>query len=123
MSKSELERLVVEIQDAGQAWVEAKLRSDQLEADEKNYLAAIMNELDGAAIEGKIKLSEAKLERLARGGKGFRDYVVGRVMAQAETAKRKVRYEALQNYWEAKRSELAMEREKISKGIFHEGRG
>ena len=113
-----LEKLVVEIQDAGQEWVEAKLKSDQLEADEKNFLAALMNDLE----KGFDKVSEAKLERLSRGGRQYRDYTTGRVLAQAETNRKKVRYESLLNLWEAKRSELAMERAKLEKGIFHIGR-
>lgn len=119
MSKpdSTLERLVVEIQEAGQAWVEARLKSDQLEADEKNFLAALMNELE----RGFDKVSEAKLERLVRGSKEYRNYVTGRTMAAADTGRRRVRYEALQNYFEAQRSIFALERAKIEKGIFDKG--
>jgi hypothetical protein len=124
MSKPELgalEKLVVEIQDAGQAWIEAKLRSDQLADGEKNYLAALMNGID-EAMKGK-KISEHKLERLARGTPEFGAYVVGKAVAIAETGRKKIRYDALQSLWEAKRSELSFERAKIEKGIFHEGRG
>lgn len=122
MSKSEtseLEKLVVEIQNAGQDWISAKLKSDQLEDDEKNFLAALMNGLE----KGFEKVSEARLERLARGSKEFRDYVTGKVLAKSETGRKRVRYEALQNLWEAQRSALAFEREKLAKGIYHEGRG
>lgn len=115
---SSLERLVIEIQDAGQAWVEAKLLSDQLEDGEKNYLAALMNGLESQY----EKVSEAKLERLARGSAEFGEYVQGVVKARAETARKRVRYEALQNLFEAHRSHFALERAKIEKGIYHEGR-
>ena len=117
---SNLERLVVEIQEAGQAWIESKLKSDQLDAGEKNYLAALMNGIDDATKGTKI--SEAKLERLARGSPEFGNYVIGKVMAIAETGRKKVRYESLQNLWEAKRSELSFERVKIERGIYHEGK-
>ena len=113
-----LEKLVIDIQEAGQSWVEAKLQSDQLESDEKNFLAALMNDLEKAF----DKISEAKLDRLARGSKDFRNYVTGRVLAQAETGRKKVRYESCLNYWEAKRSQLAFERVKVEKGIFHVGK-
>lgn len=123
MSKPEvtgtLERLVVEIQEAGQEWIEAKLRSDQLDDGEKNYLAALMNGLE-EAMKG-VKISEAKLERLARGSAEFGQYVIGKCAAIAESSRKRVRYEALQNLWEARRSELAFERAKIEKGIFHIG--
>lgn len=120
---SELERLADELQAKGLQWIEAKLKSDQLDADEKSFLAAIMNELE-KSFDGvrQLKVSEAKLERLARGSTEFRNYIVGRVTAQAETGRKKVLYEAAQNYWEAKRSEMAFEREKLSKGVYHTGR-
>jgi hypothetical protein len=124
MSKQErtdLEKLVVQIQDAGQEWIEAKLKSDQLNDGEKNYLAALMNGIEQQFKNTKI--SETKLDRLARGTPEFGNYVIGKCAAVAETGRKKVRYEALQNLWEAKRSELAFEREKLSKGIYHEGRG
>ena len=120
MSKPEpttLEKIVIEIQEAGQAWIEAKLKSDQLEGDEKNLLASMMNDLE----KSFDKVSEAKLERLVRGSPEFRGYVTGRIFAQAETGRKKVRYESALNFWEAKRSELAFEREKLSKGVFHIG--
>ena len=122
MSKSEdtsLQRLVEDIHEAGRAWIAAKLISDQLEDGEKNYLAALMN-AEEAKLSGQ-KIGEGKLERMVRGTPEFGDYVKRKCEALAETGKRKVRYEALQNYWEAKRSEMAFERAKIEKGIFHEG--
>lgn len=120
MTEGNLEKLVIEIQEAGQDWIEAKLKSDQLDDGEKNYLAALINGLEEGMKGGKI--SEAKLERLARGSPEFGQYVIGKCTAIAETSRKKVRYEALQNLWEARRSELAFERAKIEKGIFHEGK-
>lgn len=118
MELTNFDKLITEIQHAGQDWVEAKLKSDQLEADEKNFLALMMNDLEKTFDE---KVSDSKLERLVRGSKEFREYVTGRVAAQAETGRKKVRYENLQNFYEAKRSQLAFEREKLAKGIFHRG--
>ena len=114
--QSDLKRLVGAIQKSGLAMVEANLKASQLADDEKNYLAALMNSLASGE-----KRSEAQLEREARGSKEFREYVRGRCIAQAEAGRLKVRYQALQSLFEAKRSELALEREKISKGIFHSG--
>jgi len=120
---TDLEKLVTEIQQAGQDWVEAKLKSDQLESDEKNYLSALMNDLEKTLLQKTdVKLSEAKLERMARGSEGFRSYVVGRVTAASETGRKKVRYEAALNFWEAKRSQMAFERAQLEKGIFERGR-
>ena len=113
----ELEGLVAEIQQAGQAWIDSRLRSDQLEADEKSYLAALMNDLE-KAFKGE-KVSEAKLDRLARGSAEFRAYITGRATATAETGRRKVEYDAKLNLWEAKRSTMAFERAKLERGLFH----
>jgi hypothetical protein len=121
LERSELEKLVVQIQDGGQAWIEAKLKSDQLVDGEKNFLAALMNDLEKQF--KNTKMSEAKLDRLARGTVEFQNYVVGKALAIAETGRKKIRYEALQSLWEAKRSELSFERAKLEKGIYHEGRG
>lgn len=115
---AELERLVTEIQKAGQDYVDAKLKSDQLTDDEKNFLAELQNAIEESAPD---KVSEAKLERLARGTPAFRNYVTGMVAARGEMLRKKIRFEALQSLFEAKRSELAFEREKLSKGVFHMG--
>jgi len=118
-SAGDLEALVVEVQTSGLDWIDAKLRSDQLEADEKNFLAALMNDLEKTF----EKIGEGKLERLARGSEQFRDYVVGRVLAQSETGRKKVLYEAKMNVWEAKRSQLAFDRVKLERGLYQTGRG
>lgn len=114
----DLERLVKEIMKAGQDYVAAKLVSDQLQEDEKNFLAELQNNIEESV---KDKTSESKLERLARGSQAFRNYVTGRVTANAEMLRKKIRYESLQSLFEAKRSELSFERVKLEKGIFHEG--
>lgn len=121
MSKAEqsFERLLIEIHDAGQAWIDAQLTARQLEEDQKSYLAALMNEMERTF---DSKVSETKLDRLARGAQPYRDYVVRQCTAWAEAQRLRVRYENLQMLLEARRSELAMERAKIEKGIFHEGR-
>ena len=112
---NELEAVVVRMETAGREWVKAKLLADQLDDDTKSYLASIMNELDDG------KTSEAKLDRLARGSKEFREFVRSAAIARADMLKKKVRYDGEQSLFEAKRSEYAMERSKIEKGIFHTG--
>ena len=115
---NDLENLVKQINEAGLAMVEAQLKASQLADDEKNFLATLMSDLEKAIDE---KTSETKLERMARGSSEFRDYVRGRVLAQGEAQRLRVRYQSYQSLFEAKRSELALEREKISKGIFSQG--
>lgn len=136
--KSELENLVVKIQEAGQEWIDAKLKADQLEEDQKSFLASLMNEIDKSYKPGTLvpvdgkggirtiqpeKPTESKLDRQARGSREYREYITSMCLARAEMLRKKVRYDALQSLFEAQRSTLALEREKIAKGIFHEGRG
>lgn len=111
-----LEKTVIEYQQAGKAWVDSKLISDQLEEDQKSFLASLVNELDDD------KTSETKLERKARGSKQYRDYVTNMCLARAEMLKKKVRFDALGMLFESRRSELAFEREGIKKGIFESGK-
>ena len=112
----DLEKLVDDIQQAGYAWVEAKLLSDQLDDDIKPFLASIMNDHDDN------KRSEAKLDRLARGSNSFRKYIEKAAVARAETLKKRVHYDSLQSLFEARRSQFALERAKVEKGIFATGR-
>jgi hypothetical protein len=112
------ERLLKEIHDAGTMWIDAQLKARQLEEDQKSFLAALMNNFE----KTMDKVSESKLDRLARGSQPYRDYVLNTCMAWAEAQRLRVRYDNLQMLLEARRSELAMERAKIEKGIFHEGK-
>src|SRR6266436_89451 len=98
MSLTNLEQTVIEYQAAGCEWIEAKLKSDQLEEGQKSFLAAIMNCLNPDN-------SEAKLDRLARGSKGYQDYIVGMCAARADMLRKKVRFDALGMLFEARRSE------------------
>ena len=112
---TDLEKFVVEYEKAGREWVEAKLAADQLENDQKSYLAALINELDDGGV------SETKLDRQARGSKPYRDFVSGMCIARAEALRKRVRFDALGMLFEAARSNRAFERETLRKGIFHQG--
>jgi hypothetical protein len=118
MSIVNLEQTVIEYQQAGQEWIEAKLKADQLEEDSKNFLASLMNDFERSSTE---KFSEAKLDRWARGTKEYRNYIAGMCAARAEMLRKKVRFDALGMLFESRRSELSYEKEQIAKGIFHTG--
>jgi hypothetical protein len=111
-----LEHWVKEFHAAGQEWVKAKLKADQLDEGCKNFLCALMTKIEEAASDEKI--SDTKLERLARSSTTFQDYVKGMCAARAEMLSKKVRFDALDRYYEAKRSGLSFEKEIIKKGIF-----
>lgn len=106
---SELEKRVIRAQELGQKWAELHEIWLQLDRDEKNYLASLMNDLSNTT-EG---LSEAKLDRLARGSKEFREYVRRICIAKGEELRAKVRYDNARDYFEAARSLEATERAKI----------
>lgn len=110
-----LEKTVIEYQQAGKAWVDSKLICDQLEEDQKSFLASLINELDDD------KASETKLERKARGSKQYRDYVANMCLARAEMLRKKVRFDAVGMLFDARRSEKAFEREAVKKGVFDSG--
>jgi hypothetical protein len=118
MAKDELEAVVTEWKAAGDAWIEAKLKADTLEEDAKSFLASIINELEEKESE---KISEAKLERLARGSKEYRQYIFGMCVARADALKKKVRFDALEKLFDARRSEKAFQRETVKQGIYHQG--
>jgi len=117
----DLESTVTEWQAAGDAWVAAKLKSDQLEEDAKSFLAAMINELEDK-LPRDAKVIETRLDRRARGTKKYREFIKGMCAARADALIKKVRFDALEKMFEARRSELALERAKIEKGIFHAGR-
>lgn len=116
--KPNLEQWVIKYQAEGQAWVKAKLLADQLSEGQKNYLASLINELEKQSGE---KVSESKLERLARGSKEFIDYTNRMCLAISDMLSKRVRYDAMEKFFEAKRSGMSFEKEVIKKGIFHTG--
>jgi len=115
MSLTNLEKTVVEYQQAGTAWIEAKLKSDQAEEGQKSFLAAIVDELDDN------NTAEGKLERMAKATPRYRKYVAAMCAARAETLRRRVRFDSLGMLFEARRSELSYQKEQVAKGIFHTG--
>jgi hypothetical protein len=116
VNPGDLEKMVKQLERAGQDWVKAKLAAEQLEEDAKPYLASLENEL-----ESKGESGESKLERLAKGSPQFRKYIQQMCFARAESLKQKVRYEGFQALFEARRSEYALERVKLEKGVTHLG--
>lgn len=113
---SELEKRVIRAQELGQKWAELHEVWLQLDRDEKNYLAALMNDLSKANIGGLRDASETKLERLARGSDEFRKYILRICIAKGEELRAKVRYDNARDFFEAARSLEATERAKI--GMF-----
>ena len=108
--RSELEKRIILAESLGQKWAEIHQIWLQLDEDKKNYLAALINDLEAAHSNA---VSEAKLERLARGSKEFREYVKNMCIAKGEELRAKVKYENARDYFEAGRSQESTEREKM----------
>jgi len=105
--RSELEKRIIFAEELGGKWAAIHQIWLQLDEDKKNYLSALMNDLDDG------DTSEAKLERKARGSKEFRDYVKNMCIAKGEELRAKVKYENARDYFEAGRSQESTEREKM----------
>src|SRR3990167_2420097 len=111
-----LDKLVARIRKAGLEWVEANLTATQLEKDQGPYLASLINTLRKSE-----ETSEVRLKVLAEGSAEYRQYINCMVIARAEALRKRVEYDSIKDFFEAKRSEMAMERAKIEKGIFDRG--
>jgi len=105
--RSELEKRIIFAEELGGKWAAIHQIWLQLDEDKKNYLSALMNDLDDG------EKSEAKLERLARGTKDFREYIKNMCIAKGEELRAKVRYDNARDYFEAGRSQESTEREKM----------
>ncbi len=104
---SPLEQRIVTAQKYGMEWADKHEKWLQIDESKKNYLASLMNDLD------KGDLSEAKLERLARGSKPYKEFITNLCIAKGEELRAKVRYENARDYFEAGRSREATERAKL----------
>jgi len=105
--RTELEQRIIYAESLGEKWAGIYETWLQLDEDKKNYLSSLMNDLDDG------DKSEAKLERIARGTKAFRDYVRLMCIAKGEELRAKVKYENARDLFEAARSKESTEREKM----------
>jgi len=103
---SELEKRVRFAEKCGQVWASIHEIWLQLDKDEKPYLAALMNDLQG-------DMSEAARERLAKGSKEFREYITNMCIAKGEELRARIKYENAQAWFEAGRSLESTERAKM----------
>lgn len=112
-----LEQVVVEAETKGKEWVSAKQVAKRLEELKKYKLSKVMNEFEISEKVNGGKVSETKLKRLAEGSKDYKDHVEEWVIADKEANKLRIEYDALINFYEAKRSMLSLEKAKVNAGI------
>ena len=104
---SPLEKRVVAAEKYGREWADLHATWLQLDESKKSVLAGLQNDLDDG------DTSEAKLERLARATKTYREYVNNLAIAKGAELRAKVRYDNARDLFEAGRSAESTEREKI----------
>ena len=107
---TKLELRVIENEKRGQEWVETHSVWLQLDESKKNFLASLINDMERQS-EGK--LSESKLERLARGSKDYINFITGLCVARTEELRAKVKYDNALDLFRAIQSAQAFEREKL----------
>lgn len=111
-----LESLSYLIEEKGKEWNKFKQTAERLDELRKILLAEIQNKEELIAITGGAPKapSETKLERLARGSAEFKAHAESVVVAKKEANDTFMEYEALKNLFDAKRSEMALERARAS---------
>ena len=111
-----LESLSYQIEEKGKEWNTAKQVAERADELRKILLADIQNRHEAGVIQHdpKAKISETKLERIARGSGEFRDHIEETVGAKKDANDKYMEYEALKNLFDAKRSEMALERARAS---------
>ncbi len=111
-----LESLSYLIEEKGKEWNKSKQTAERLDELRKILLAEIQNKEELLAITGGAPKapSETKLERLARGSTEFKKHAESVVVAKKGANDTFMEYEALKNLFDAKRSEMALERARAS---------
>lgn len=104
---SELERRIMKAEELGQKWAELYEVWHQLDETKKSVLADIQKDLDDG------DSSEAKLERLARADKTYREHINNLAVAKGQELRAKVRYETAIAWYEAARTKESTERVKM----------
>ena len=102
-----LEKRVVAAEKYGREWADLHAIWLQLDESKKSVLAGLQNDLDDG------DTSEAKLERLARATKEYREYVNNLALAKGAELRAKVRYDNARDLFSAAQSDQATEREKL----------
>lgn len=111
-----LESLSYQIEEKGKEWNTAKQVAERADELRKILLADIQNRHEAGVVQydPKAKISETKLERIARGSDEFRGHIEETVKAKKDANDKYMEYEALKNLFDATRSAMALERARAS---------
>jgi hypothetical protein len=89
--------------------------SDRLDELAKDMLASLMSKIDAQG--DSVKLSELKLERLARTSREWTQFQNGRFAARSKAAEYKVKAKVLDRHWQSVVSGLAYKREELRRSV------
>ena len=109
-----LEDIVAEMEKAGEEWADAHQIARRMEEGKKTLLAKLKNEIADKLDSGGFKVTDGKLERLARADDKYSEYIEAWTAAEGEALKRKTKYETIKNHFEARRSWVSLEKAKTS---------
>lgn len=107
MPHSELEKRIIRAEKLGEEYAERDALYYQLDETKKSVLADLMKDLDNG------DTSEAKLERMARATKEWRDHINNLALAKGQMLRARVRYEAAVAWYEAARTAESTNRVKM----------
>lgn len=114
-----LEKLVTEIEEAGIYYVELRAIARRYEELKKIKLAQLKRD---HAKRNDGRISHVQLESKAYADPDYKKFILDLVRTEKESEKAKVRYEACKNLFDAMRTNIAFEREKLAKGVIGVGR-
>ena len=111
-----LDSLSYSIEEKGKEWNAAKQIAERADELRKILLADIQNRHEAGVMQydPKAKISETKLDRIARGSDEFKEHIEVVVESKKDANDKYMEYEALKNLFDAKRSEMALERARAS---------
>ena len=105
-----LEEIVLEAEGIGKKWVEANQIARRLRELVKPRLYQIATEISKTA---KKSISETALTRMAYASSDYEEFITSVTVAECTAQKLKIEYDALQNLFEAMRSEYSLEKAKM----------
>lgn len=102
-----LEERIIRAEKFGQEWAAAYETWLQLDEAKKSVLADLQKDLDDG------EKSEAKLERLARASKTYKDFITNLCLAKGAEIRARVKYDCAVSWYEAARTRESTERVKM----------
>lgn len=107
-----LEELAEEIEKKGKLLVQAEQVANRMKELKKTVLAKVQTDIEVKS--SGTKLSENKLERLALASTEYEQHIIDMCESQRLSGELEKEYDKLKNFFEATRSNMAMERARMN---------